>query len=155
LRRVAVRGARRDGDAVAPAPGARNPTFPPRRPPCGGGSPRHARTTSDLGNLMLSARSRDLIAESLPSVGPVITDITRHFYRSLFDEHPDLLRRMFNRGNQANGEQQNAIASALIGFASLLATGRTSGPRTSSGGSPTSTPRWGSRRSSTRWCTTI
>ncbi|MFE2546130.1 globin domain-containing protein [Actinacidiphila glaucinigra] len=70
---------------------------------------------------MLSARSRDLIAESLPSVGPVITDITRHFYRSLFDEHPDLLHRMFNRGNQANGEQQNAIASALVGFASLLA----------------------------------
>ncbi|MDX2708806.1 hemin transporter [Streptomyces sp. PA03-6a] len=70
---------------------------------------------------MLSARSRDLIAETLPSVGPVITDITRHFYRTLFDEHPDLLHRMFNRGNQANGEQQNAIASALVGFASLLA----------------------------------
>ncbi|MCD0486351.1 globin domain-containing protein [Streptacidiphilus sp. ASG 303] len=70
---------------------------------------------------MLSARSRDLVADSLPAVGAVVTDITRRFYRSLFDEHPELLDHLFNRGNQANGEQQNALASALVGFASLLA----------------------------------
>ncbi|MEU8825033.1 globin domain-containing protein [Streptomyces sp. NPDC048636] len=69
----------------------------------------------------LSERTRGALAESLPEVGAAIGEITRGFYASLFREHPELLNRMFNRGNQATGEQQDAIASALIGFASLLA----------------------------------
>ncbi|MBD0418461.1 hemin transporter [Streptomyces sp. TRM S81-3] len=69
---------------------------------------------------MLSEQSVPVVRATLPAVGAAIGDITELFYRKLFDAHPELLRDLFNRGNQANGEQQRALAGSIAGFAGLL-----------------------------------
>src|SRR5699024_2906886 len=58
--------------------------------------------------------------ETLPVVGAAIGDITPIFYKRMFTARPDLLRDLFNRGNQAQGEQQKALAGAIAAYASLL-----------------------------------
>ncbi|MEV6886837.1 globin domain-containing protein [Streptomyces sp. NPDC051135] len=69
---------------------------------------------------MLSEQSVPVVRATLPAVGAAIGDIADVFYRKLFDAHPELLRDLFNRGNQATGEQQRALAGAVAGFAGLL-----------------------------------
>ncbi|NEE41033.1 hemin transporter [Streptomyces sp. SID7982] len=69
---------------------------------------------------MISTASRDAVRDSLPLVSASIQEIARSFYASLFEEHPALLQRLFNRGNQATGEQQAALANGLVGFAGLV-----------------------------------
>jgi nitric oxide dioxygenase len=72
---------------------------------------------------MLSDRSRPVIEGTLPVVGEHIGEIAQRFYQHLFAAHPELLDGVFNRGNQARGEQQQALAGSVAAFAcSLLAT---------------------------------
>lgn len=70
---------------------------------------------------MLSEQSAPVIRATLPVVGAAVEDITELFYRNLFEAHPELLTDLFNRGNQANGEQRRALAGAVAGFAAALA----------------------------------
>ncbi|MER6300111.1 globin domain-containing protein [Kitasatospora sp. NPDC001539] len=69
---------------------------------------------------MLSAKSAEVVEATLPAVGAAIGDITSRFYDRLFAAHPDLLRDLFNRGNQANGTQRQALAGSIAAFASAL-----------------------------------
>lgn len=69
---------------------------------------------------MLSEQSVPVVRATLPAVGVAIGDIASLFYRKLFDAHPELLRDLFNRGNQANGEQQRALAGSIAAFAGML-----------------------------------
>ncbi|WP_351235309.1 globin domain-containing protein [Streptomyces sp. NPDC002133] len=69
---------------------------------------------------MLSAQSTPVIRATLPAVGAAIGDIADLFYKNLFDAHPELLRDLFNRGNQANGEQKMALAGSVAAFATML-----------------------------------
>src|SRR5919199_3426907 len=69
---------------------------------------------------MLSDRSRPVIEATLPVVGEHIGEIARRFYEHLFTEHPELLDGVFNRGNQADGAQQKALAGSVAVFASAL-----------------------------------
>ncbi|MDN0197902.1 globin domain-containing protein [Streptomyces sp. S.PNR 29] len=69
---------------------------------------------------MLSEQSVPVVRATLPVVGAAIGDITELFYRKLFEAHPELLRDLFNRGNQANGEQQRALAGSIAAFAGML-----------------------------------
>ncbi|MET7815024.1 globin domain-containing protein [Streptomyces sp. NPDC005395] len=69
---------------------------------------------------MLSEQSVPVVRATLPAVGAAIGDIADVFYRKLFDAHPELLRDLFNRGNQANGEQQRALAGSIAAFAGML-----------------------------------
>jgi nitric oxide dioxygenase len=69
---------------------------------------------------VLSDRSRPVIEESLPVVADHIEQIARRFYAHLFDTHPDLLDGTFNRGNQAEGTQQVALAGSVAVFANAL-----------------------------------
>lgn len=62
----------------------------------------------------------EIISATLPLVGAHIDEITGDFYRRLFEAHPDLLRNLFNRGNQAKGAQQRALAAAIATFAAHL-----------------------------------
>lgn len=62
----------------------------------------------------------DMITATLPLVGANIDAITREFYRRLFEAHPSLLRNLFNRGNQAQGAQQRALAASIATFATHL-----------------------------------
>ncbi|GAU70344.1 putative flavohemoprotein [Streptomyces sp. NBRC 110611] len=69
---------------------------------------------------MLSERSTPVVRATLPVVGAAIGDIAEAFYRRLFDAHPELLRNLFNRGNQAGGQQQRALAGSIAAFAGML-----------------------------------
>ncbi|MER7081292.1 nitric oxide dioxygenase [Saccharopolyspora kobensis] len=69
---------------------------------------------------MLSSASTDVVRATLPVIGAAIDDITPVFYRRLFAAHPELERDLFNRGNQAQGDQQRALAAAIAGYATLL-----------------------------------
>lgn len=57
---------------------------------------------------------------TLPAVGAAIGDIADRFYERLFAAHPELLRDLFNRGNQASGTQRRALAGSIAAFATHL-----------------------------------
>lgn len=69
---------------------------------------------------MLSEKSTAVVRDTLPVVGGAIEQITPVFYRRMFAAHPELLRDLFNRGNQANGTQGRALAGSIAAFASML-----------------------------------
>ncbi len=69
---------------------------------------------------MLSATSVPVIEATLPVVGENINEIAQRFYQHLFEAHPELLDGVFNRGNQADGHQQQALAGSIAAFASML-----------------------------------
>ncbi|CAM5729564.1 Flavohemoprotein [Streptomyces badius] len=47
-------------------------------------------------------------------------DIADLFYEKLFAARPELLRDLFNRGNQASGNQRRALAGSIAAFATAL-----------------------------------
>ncbi|GHG46920.1 globin domain-containing protein [Streptomyces griseocarneus] len=69
---------------------------------------------------MLSPKSTEIVRATLPAVAGAIDEITPLFYDKLFAAHPELLRDLFSRGNQADGSQQRALAGAIASFASAL-----------------------------------
>ncbi|MFB7242668.1 globin domain-containing protein [Streptomyces populi] len=69
---------------------------------------------------MLSEQSAVTVRATLPVVGAAIGEITERFYAGLFTAHPELLRDLFNRGNQAAGTQRQALAGSIAGFATYL-----------------------------------
>ncbi|RFU37984.1 hemin transporter [Actinomadura logoneensis] len=69
---------------------------------------------------MLSPRSAEVVRATLPVVGGAINDITAVFYPRMFAAHPELLRDLFNRGNQAAGTQKQALAGSIAAFATAL-----------------------------------
>lgn len=69
---------------------------------------------------MLSDTSRPVIAATLPVVGENIGEIARRFYAHMFEDRPELLDGLFNRGNQADGRQQQALAGSVAAFAGML-----------------------------------
>lgn len=69
---------------------------------------------------MLSERSRPVVEATLPAVAQDIEQIAQRFYAHLFQQHPELLDGTFNRGNQAQGTQQVALAGSVAAFASAL-----------------------------------
>ncbi|MFF4603446.1 globin domain-containing protein [Streptomyces sp. NPDC001339] len=77
---------------------------------------------------MLSEQSTPVVRATLPVVGAAMGDITEAFYRRLFDAHPELLRDLFNRGNQAGGQQQRALAGSIAAFAGMLLDGPGASP---------------------------
>ncbi|MFI6309295.1 globin domain-containing protein [Nocardia fusca] len=68
----------------------------------------------------LEAHHADVIRATLPVIAQHIDDITALFYEKLFAAHPDLLAGLFNRGNQAQGAQQRALAASIATFATHL-----------------------------------
>ncbi|KOU00632.1 hemin transporter [Streptomyces sp. NRRL F-5755] len=69
---------------------------------------------------MLSTTSAETVRATLPAVGSAIGEITPLFYDKMFAAHPELLRDLFNRGNQANGSQRQALAGSIATFATYL-----------------------------------
>ncbi|PRY50078.1 nitric oxide dioxygenase [Geodermatophilus tzadiensis] len=69
---------------------------------------------------MLSDRSRPVIEATLPVVADHIGEIAERFYAHLFGAHPELFDGVFNRGNQAEGTQQVALAGSVAVFAGAL-----------------------------------
>ncbi|PYG01795.1 nitric oxide dioxygenase [Georgenia satyanarayanai] len=77
----------------------------------------------------LSPEHEAVVIATLPLVGSRIGDIAATFYRRMFAAHPELLRHTFNRGNQAQGAQQKALAASVATFATLLVTPDAPSPR--------------------------
>jgi nitric oxide dioxygenase len=71
---------------------------------------------------MLSEKSIEVVKATLPAVGGAIGEITPIFYRRMFAAHPELERDLFNRGNQAEGDQARALAGAIAAYATMLVT---------------------------------
>ncbi|WP_405488953.1 globin domain-containing protein [Streptomyces sp. NBC_00096] len=71
---------------------------------------------------MLSEKSTATVRATLPAVGAAIGDITELFYGKLFTAHPELIRDLFNRGNQNAGLQKQALAGSIAAFATHLVT---------------------------------
>ncbi|GGN84697.1 hemin transporter [Streptomyces albiflavescens] len=69
---------------------------------------------------MLSEQSAATVRATLPAVAGAIDEITERFYEGLFTAHPELLRDLFNRGNQAAGTQRRALAGSIAAFATYL-----------------------------------
>jgi nitric oxide dioxygenase len=69
---------------------------------------------------MLSETATATVRATLPAVGAAVEDITGLFYEKLFTAHPELLRDLFNRGNQAAGTQRQALAGSIAAFATHL-----------------------------------
>lgn len=69
---------------------------------------------------MLTEPSAATVRATLPAVGAAIGEITERFYAGLFAAHPELLRDLFNRGNQAAGTQRQALAGSIAAFATRL-----------------------------------
>ncbi|MCD9586875.1 globin domain-containing protein [Streptomyces sp. 8ZJF_21] len=69
---------------------------------------------------MLSPESAAVVRVTLPTVGGALDEITARFYGTMFTEQPELLDGLFNRGNQASGEQRRALAGSIAGFARAL-----------------------------------
>ena len=69
---------------------------------------------------MLSDQSRPVVEATLPVVGAHVGEIATRSYQHLFTAHPDLLDGVFNRGNQARGEQQRSLAGSVASFATAL-----------------------------------
>lgn len=65
---------------------------------------------------MLSEQSKPLIDASVPVLREHGLTITQTFYRNMFASHPELTN-LFNMGNQANGSQQQSLASAVFAYA--------------------------------------
>ncbi|MHA7145352.1 globin domain-containing protein [Arthrobacter sp. TmT3-37] len=69
---------------------------------------------------MLSDTSRPVVEATLPVVGEHIGVIAERFYAHMFQDRPELLDGLFNRGNQADGRQQQALAGSVAAFAGYL-----------------------------------
>ncbi|MDX2530962.1 globin domain-containing protein [Streptomyces europaeiscabiei] len=69
---------------------------------------------------MLSSESAVVVRATLPAVGGALDEITERFYDTMFGEQPELLDGLFNRGNQASGQQRRALAGSIAAFAQAL-----------------------------------
>lgn len=68
----------------------------------------------------LDEAQAEVIRATLPLVGANIDAITTCFYGRMFGAQPALLRNLFNRGNQAQGAQQRALAGSIATYAKHL-----------------------------------
>lgn len=68
---------------------------------------------------MLSAESAAIVRATASVVAEHSVQITSSFYPAMFEAHPELLR-IFNTGNQANGDQRRALAASVVAYAVQL-----------------------------------
>jgi len=68
---------------------------------------------------MLSAESTAVVQATAAVVAQHAVEITSRFYPAMFEAHPELLR-VFNQGNQANGDQRRALAASVVAYATQL-----------------------------------
>ena len=76
---------------------------------------------------MISEASRPYIDASVPVLREHGVTITKLFYKNMLGTHPELTR-IFNMGNQANGAQQQSLASAVFAYAANIGNPGALGP---------------------------
>ncbi|SAL60240.1 NO-inducible flavohemoprotein [Caballeronia telluris] len=65
---------------------------------------------------MLSSEHRAIIKATVPLLESGGEALTRHFYKMLLDENPEV-RPLFNQAHQASGAQQRALANGVLMYA--------------------------------------
>ncbi|MEX2569584.1 MAG: globin domain-containing protein [Cyclobacteriaceae bacterium] len=65
---------------------------------------------------MIDKKQQQIITATVPILREHGLTLTTHFYKRMFQHHPEL-KNMFNMGNQKNGKQQQALAMAILGYA--------------------------------------
>jgi len=65
---------------------------------------------------MLDSKTSGLIKATIPILNERGTEITKHFYKIMFQNNPEV-KGMFNQDKQDNGKQPFALASAIIAVA--------------------------------------
>ena len=90
--------------------------------------------------MQLTDSSHDIVAATVSTVAAHAEEITRRFYADMFEARPDLLN-VFNRANQANGEQQKTRTASIVAFGTWLASSDESDSHPSCRASRTSTCR--------------
>lgn len=69
---------------------------------------------------MLSTESAATVRATIPAVAGALDTITARFYETMLGDRPELLDGLFNRGNQASGQQRRALAGSVAAFATSL-----------------------------------
>ncbi len=69
--------------------------------------------------MLLSEQSASVVAATAGVVAGHAEDITKAFYPHMFAAHPELMR-VFNKANQAIGEQPKALAASVVAYAVQL-----------------------------------
>jgi nitric oxide dioxygenase len=68
---------------------------------------------------MLSAKTIEIVKATAPVLAVKGEEITTHFYKTLFNNHPELLN-IFNHANQKKGRQQTALANTIYAAATYI-----------------------------------
>ena len=65
---------------------------------------------------MLTVEQKAIISQTVPVLEQYGTQITKVFYETMFNAHPELLN-VFNKTNQSQGRQQTALAMTVLAAA--------------------------------------
>lgn len=65
---------------------------------------------------MLSQKTIDIIKSTVPVLEKYGVEITKHFYKRMFENHPEL-KNIFNQTNQRAGRQPQALANTVLAAA--------------------------------------
>lgn len=65
---------------------------------------------------MLTQTQREIVKSCVPALKTHGLVLTKNFYSRMFAAHPEL-KHLFNMSHQATGEQQQALAMAVLGYA--------------------------------------
>ncbi|WP_332699393.1 NO-inducible flavohemoprotein [Halalkalibacter lacteus] len=68
---------------------------------------------------MLSQKTIDIVKSTAPVLEVKGKEITTHFYKTMFEAHPELLN-IFNHANQKKGRQQTALANTVTAAAKYI-----------------------------------
>lgn len=68
---------------------------------------------------MLTQKTKDTVKATAPVLAEHGYDIIKHFYKRLFQAHPEL-KNVFNVSHQERGEQQQALARAVYAYAANI-----------------------------------
>jgi nitric oxide dioxygenase len=77
--------------------------------------------------IMLSQEHRAIITATVPILQQGGETLTRHFYKKLFSEYPQVLP-FFNQAHQHSGTQQRALANSILMYAANIERLETLGP---------------------------
>jgi nitric oxide dioxygenase len=76
--------------------------------------------TSNFATLMMTHDQKQLIKSTVPVLKEHGLALTTHFYQRLFAHNPEF-KNVFNQGNQQNGHQPMALATAVLAYAEHIA----------------------------------
>jgi len=65
---------------------------------------------------MLTKTQREIVKSCVPALKAHGVELTKNFYARMFKANPEL-KHLFNMSHQATGEQQQALALAVLGYA--------------------------------------